>query len=78
MAKQDTARTTFVMDDGINYYIWMPFGLKNIGADFQKGMNKAFEVRIGKIVVVYLYDIIVKSEDLGQVIYISSFFQNSR
>lgn len=56
----------------------MPFGLKNIGADFQKGMNKAFEVRIGKIVVVYLYDIIVKSEDLGQVIYISSFFQNSR
>lgn len=37
----------------------MPFG--NAGVDFQKGINKAFEGLIGKIVEVYVDYIIVQS-----------------
>lgn len=56
------AKTAFITDDNIYCYTRMPFGLKNIGANFQEGMNKAFAGFIGKIVEVYVDDIIVKSK----------------
>lgn len=54
MAEKDMARTAFVMDDGIYCYTRMPLGLKNDGAVFQEGMNKAFEGVIEKIVEIYV------------------------
>lgn len=42
-------KTSFVTDIGIYCSTRMPFGLRNTGADFQEGMNKAFK---GLIVVI--------------------------
>lgn len=62
IAKEDMGNTVFVIDDGIYSYTRIPFGLKNVGTDFQEGMNKAFQGLIGKIIEVYVDDIIVKSK----------------
>ena len=39
----------------------MPFGLKNVGATYQRAMNAIFHDLIDKIMEVYIDDIIVKS-----------------
>ena len=41
----------------------MPFGLKNAGATYQQAMNAIFKDMIGKIIEVYVDDILVKSND---------------
>ena len=41
----------------------MPFGLKNAGATYQRPMNAVFKDMIGKIMEVYVNDILVKSID---------------
>lgn len=43
-------------------YVVMPFGLKNAGATYQRAMNLIFHDLIGKIVEVYIDDIVVKSK----------------
>ena len=39
----------------------MPFGLKNVGATYQRLMNKMFTHQIGRNVQVYIDDMLVKS-----------------
>ena len=39
----------------------MPFGLKNVGATYQRFMNKMFAQQIGRNVQVYVDDMLVKS-----------------
>ena len=39
----------------------MPFGLKNVGATYQRLMNKMFAQQIGRNVQVYVDDMLVKS-----------------
>ena len=39
----------------------MPFGLKNVGATYQRLMNKMFAHQIGRNVQVYVADMLVKS-----------------
>lgn len=63
MAKEDIPKTTFVTDDGIYCYTCMPFGLKNVGVEFQESMNRAFKGLIGKTVKVYVDNIIIKLKD---------------
>ena len=53
----------------------MTFGLKNAGATYQRAMNYIFHDRIGKLVEIYIDDVVVKSmsagghlEDLRQVL----------
>ena len=40
----------------------MPFGLKNVGATYQRLMNKMFANQIGRNVQVYVDDMLVKSQ----------------
>ena len=40
----------------------MPFGLKNVGATYQRLMNKMFASKIRKNVQVYVDDMLVKSQ----------------
>jgi len=44
----------------------MPFGLKNAKATYQRLMDKVFSHLIGKIVEVYVDDMVVKSLDFMQ------------
>ena len=47
-----------------NYcYIVMPFSLKNAGATYQRLMNKVFSDHIGKIMEVYIDDMLVKTQN---------------
>ena len=43
----------------------MPFGLKNVGATYQKLVNHMFRPQIGQNVKVYVDDMLVKSLDEG-------------
>ena len=43
----------------------MPFGLKNVGATYQRAMNAIFHKHMHKIVECYIDDIAVKSRTKG-------------
>jgi len=44
----------------------MPFGLKNVGATYQRMMDRVFERQIGRNMEVYVNDMVVKSETFEQ------------
>jgi hypothetical protein len=46
---------------GLFEYVVMTFGLKNAGAMYQRAMNYIFHDLIGKLVEIYVDDIVVKS-----------------
>ena len=54
-------KTSFIMERGLYCYKVMLFGLKNIGATYQKLVNKMFRKMIGKTIEVYIDDMLVKS-----------------
>ena len=43
----------------------MTFGLKNAGATYQRAMNYIFHDLIGKLVKIYIDDVVVKSASAG-------------
>ena len=53
--------TAFIIKRGLYYYNVMPFNLKNIGATYQRLMNKMFKSQIGCNVEVYVDKMLVKS-----------------
>ena len=61
MRPEDKDKTTFIIDYGIYCYKVMPFGLKNIGATFQRMVKKAFKKKIRHTMEVYVDDMMVKS-----------------
>jgi hypothetical protein len=67
MAKDDTSKTTFICLGFVALFEWivMTFGLKNVGATYQKAMNLIFHGLVGIIVEVYIDDIVVKSAGLN-------------
>jgi hypothetical protein len=64
LAIEDIAKTTFRCPDHIGLYEWivMTFGLKNVGATYQRAMNYIFHELFGKIVEIYIDDVVVKSK----------------
>ena len=54
-------KTSFVTSQGLFCYKVMSFGLKNAGATYQRLMNNMFAHQIGRIIQVYVDDIMVKS-----------------
>ena len=61
MNEDDQERTSFVTNQGLFYDKVMPFELKNIGATYQRLMNKMFTHQIRRNVQVYVDDMLVKS-----------------
>ena len=57
----DQEKTSFVTSQGLFCYKVMPFGLKNVGATYQRLINKMFTHQIGRNVQVYVDDMLVKS-----------------
>ena len=44
----------------------MPFGLKNVGATYQRLVNHMFRSQIGRNVEIYVDNMLVKSQDEGK------------
>ncbi|KAL5569910.1 hypothetical protein UlMin_026485 [Ulmus minor] len=61
MHEGDQEHTAFLTNQGLYCYKVMPFGLKNAGATYQRLVNKMFKDQIGKMMEVYVDDMLVKS-----------------
>jgi hypothetical protein len=59
-------KTTFITPHGIYCYKVMTFGLKNVGATYQKEIQKCLAPQIGRNIEAYVDDVVVKTtvEDL--------------
>ncbi|GKF02117.1 reverse transcriptase domain-containing protein [Tanacetum coccineum] len=61
MAKEDEEKTAFITSQGIFCYSKLSFGLNNVGATYQRLVDKAFQKQIGRNLEVYVDDLIIKS-----------------
>ena len=59
---EDREKTTFTTPWGTFMYAWIPFGLSNAGATFQRAMDLDFFRKVNKFIVIYLDDLIVFSK----------------
>lgn len=66
MAEDDILKTVFRCSGHIGLYEWviMTFGLKNACVIYQRAMNYNFHILIGKIVEIYIDDVVIKSKGL--------------
>ena len=62
MFELDDEHTSFIIDHGLYCYKVMPFGIKNVGATYQRLVNMMFKDLIGKTMEVYVDDMLVKSK----------------
>lgn len=63
LAKEDEDKTIFHNEKGTYYYTKMLFGLRNVGATYQRMLDKVFEKQIGRNMEVYVYDMVIKSKE---------------
>ena len=63
MAPEDMEKTSFITPWGTCCYKVMPFGLKNVGATYQRATTTLLHDLIHKEVEVYFDDMTVKSKD---------------
>ena len=61
MFQSDEEKTTFITPHGLYCYKVMSFRLKNVGTTYQKLITKIFKSLIGRIVEVYIGNIVFKS-----------------
>jgi ribonuclease HI len=61
MKKEDEPKTSFITPSGTYCYLWMPEGLKNAGDSFSRMTANVLHSQIGRNVLTYVDDIIVKS-----------------
>ena len=62
MFRPDQEKTAFITHHGLYCYNVMPFGLKNVGATYQRLMKKISKPLMGRTLEVYIDDIVVKSK----------------
>lgn len=63
IADEDVSKTAFRCPGALGTYEWvvMPFGLKNVGATYQRVMNSMFPDFIEDFMQIYIDDIVIKS-----------------
>jgi len=68
MAEEDIPKTAFRCPSHVGLFEWivMTFGLKNASATYQRAMNFIFHEFIGKLVEIYIDDVVVKSADFAK------------
>jgi hypothetical protein len=68
MALEDIHKTAFRVASvvGLFKYVVMTFGLKNVGVTYQRAMNYIYHDLIGKLVEIYIDNIVVKSTSIGR------------
>ncbi|KAL0434466.1 UNVERIFIED_CONTAM: Pro-Pol polyprotein [Sesamum latifolium] len=62
LAPEDRKKISFITSSGTFCYVAMPFGLKNVGATYQRLVDKIFRPQIGRNFEVYVDDMLVKSK----------------
>src|ERR1044072_9080032 len=62
----DEGKTAFMTEKANYCFTTMPFGLKNAGATYQRLMDKVFDRQIGRVMEVYVDDMIVKSDEIDE------------
>ena len=62
LALEDQEKTAFISLDANYHYTVMPFGLKNARATYELMMTRMFRDKIGRMVEVYIDDMVVKSK----------------
>ena len=64
----DISKTTFRCPGSSGTFEWlfMPFGLKNFGATYQRAMNAIFHYMLGHHMEIYIDDIVVKSKKAAE------------
>jgi hypothetical protein len=67
MVEEDMSKMAFLCLGFIGLFEWlvMTFGLKNVGATYQRAMNLIFHELLGNTVEVYIDDIVVKSAEFS-------------
>ena len=65
MYEHDEEHTSFITDRGLYCYKVMPFDLKNVRVTYQRLVNTMFKDLIGKLMEVYVDDMLVKSKMAG-------------
>ena len=63
MAPEDMENTSFIIEWGTYCYRVMPFGLKNVGATYQRATTTLFHDMMHRDVEVYVDDMIMESRD---------------
>jgi hypothetical protein len=63
MAREDVHKIAFQCPGFVGLFEWivMTFGLKNAGATYQRAMNLIFHDLLGKVMEVYIDDVVIKS-----------------
>ena len=79
MAPEDQEKTTFITIWGTFCYKVMPFGLKNVGATYQRAMVTLFHNMMHKEIEVYVDNLIAKSrEDESHIENLQKLFEKLR
>jgi hypothetical protein len=67
MDKEDMSKMTFHCPAFIGLFEWvvMTFGLKNVGATYQRAMNLIFHDLPGIVLEIYIDNVVVKSESMN-------------
>jgi hypothetical protein len=67
MAPEDIHKTAFRVPSvvGLFEYVVMTFGFNNAGATYQRAMNYIYHDLSGKLVEIYIDDVVVKSTSTG-------------
>jgi len=66
MHPNDEDKTSFMTEHASYCYKVMPFGLKNIGATYQRLMDRILALMLGRNVQAYVDDMVVTSEEEKQ------------
>jgi hypothetical protein len=61
--KEDQIKTSFITPYWAYFYVTMTFGLRNVGAMYQRCMKKCLHTQIGENVQVYVDDVIIKTKE---------------
>ena len=63
MYPPDAEKMSFITPHGLLCYNVMPFGLKNVGATYQRLVTKMFRPLLWKTMEVYIDDMLIKSKE---------------
>jgi hypothetical protein len=63
LKKEDEDKTAFITPYGVFCYQVMPFGLKNVGATYQRMMQNCLGSQIGLNIQVYIDDVVITTRE---------------